>query len=92
MGLDYSYEIITPAQNVAGALVELAKLAPAGRRVPPLTVTLPGGDQVVVPFTSHFDSEPVDCSSGSRLELDTDHVRRRRRGTRVLRGLPYGMR
>ncbi|MFI8293388.1 hypothetical protein ACIGBL_30050 [Streptomyces sp. NPDC085614] len=71
MGLDYSYEIITPARNVAGALVELAKLAPEDRRVPPLTVTLPGGDQVVVPFTSHFESEPVDCSSGSGFQLDT---------------------
>ncbi|WP_432753992.1 hypothetical protein ACE1OA_34645 [Streptomyces sp. JL2001] len=71
MGLDYSYEIITPARNVSRALAELAKLAPEGRRVPPLMVTLPGGEQVVVPFTSHFDSEPVDCSSGNRLELDT---------------------
>ncbi|MFG2869595.1 hypothetical protein [Streptomyces sp. NPDC048338] len=71
MGLDYSYEIITPARNVAGALVELAKLAPENRRASPLTVTLPGGDKVVLPFTSHFESDPVDCSSGSTLHLDT---------------------
>jgi hypothetical protein len=71
MGLDYSYEIFTPARNVTGALVELAALAPRTDRVPPLTLTLPGGDQVVVPFTSNFKSEPVDCSTGSTLELDT---------------------
>ncbi|MDX2676415.1 hypothetical protein [Streptomyces soliscabiei] len=71
MGLDYSYEIFTPAQNVADALFQLAELAPRTRRVPPLTLTLPGGDQVVVPFTSNFKSEPVDCSTRSVLELDT---------------------
>ncbi|MFF2431971.1 hypothetical protein [Streptomyces mirabilis] len=71
MGLDYSYEIIVPAQNVARALVELTELAPPTRRMMPLTVTMPGGDQVVVPFTSNFKSEPVDCSTSGRLELDT---------------------
>ncbi|WP_328668829.1 hypothetical protein [Streptomyces sp. NBC_00328] len=71
MGLDYSYEIFVPAQNIAGALVELAELAPRPHRAPPLTLTMPGGDQVVVPFTSNFKSEPVDCSTSSTLELDT---------------------
>ncbi|MET9622722.1 hypothetical protein ABZZ37_18420 [Streptomyces sp. NPDC006464] len=41
---------------MARALVEVAKLAPPRtRRVPPLTVSLPGGDRVVVPFTSHVE-------------------------------------
>ncbi|MFJ1702483.1 hypothetical protein [Kitasatospora sp. NPDC088346] len=71
MGLDYSYEIYTPARNVTRALTELARLAPRTDRVPPLTVTVPGGGTVVVPFTSHFRSEPVDCSTGGTLELDT---------------------
>ncbi|MFE0420962.1 hypothetical protein [Streptomyces sp. NPDC058953] len=71
MGLDYSYEIFTPAQNVARTLAELVELAPRTRQVPPLTLTMPGGDQLVVPFTSHFKSDPVDCSTGSTLELDT---------------------
>ncbi|GGX82749.1 hypothetical protein [Streptomyces fructofermentans] len=71
MGLDYSYEILLPTENVAGALLELTKLAPPTRAVPPLTVTLPGGDELVLPFTSHFESEPVDCSTTGRLQLDT---------------------
>ncbi|MFF1872682.1 hypothetical protein [Kitasatospora herbaricolor] len=71
MGLDYSYEIFTRAENVAGTLVKLAELAPRTRRVPPLALTLPGGAQVFVPFTSNFRSEPVDCSTSSSLELDT---------------------
>ncbi|MEE1805363.1 hypothetical protein [Streptomyces sp. BE133] len=71
MGLSYSYEIFVPAQNVARALLELTKLAPPTRRVTPLMVTMPGGDRVVVPFTSNFKSEPVDCSTSGRLELDT---------------------
>jgi hypothetical protein len=71
MGLDYSYEIFMPAQNIAGALAELAELAPRPHRVPPLTLTMPGGDQVIVPFTSNFKSEPVDCSTSGMLELDT---------------------
>ncbi|MFF3410463.1 hypothetical protein ACFYW8_30520 [Streptomyces sp. NPDC002742] len=71
MGLDYSYEIFTPAENVARTLVELAELAPRTQGVPPLALTLPGGDQVVLPFTSNFKSEPVDCSTSGMLELDT---------------------
>lgn len=34
-------------------------------------MTLPGGERVVLPFTSGFGSEPVDCSSGGTFELDT---------------------
>lgn len=75
MGLDYSYEVIVPARNVARALAAVAELAPLTHRPPPLTVTLPGGGgRVTVPFTSHFRSEPVDCSAaggGGTLELDT---------------------
>ncbi|MFD5343406.1 hypothetical protein ACFWJY_06470 [Streptomyces anulatus] len=71
MGLDYSYEIFTPARNVTRALAELVELAPRTRRVPPLTLTVPGGDQLVVPFTSNFKSDPVDCSTDGTLELDT---------------------
>lgn len=71
MGIDYSYEIFVPARNVARALTELAELAPRTGRRPPTTVTLPGGDRVVLPFTSNFKSEPVDCSTSSTLDLDT---------------------
>ncbi|WP_329367436.1 hypothetical protein OG896_20480 [Streptomyces sp. NBC_00669] len=71
MGLDYSYEIFVPARNVARTLAALAELAPRTGRVPPLEVTLPGGVPLVVPFTSNFASEPVDCSAGGTLDLDT---------------------
>ncbi|MCC9309576.1 hypothetical protein LN042_21280 [Kitasatospora sp. RB6PN24] len=71
MGLDYSYEVFTPAQNVARALAALVELAPRHRRNTPLAVTLPSGDRLVLPFTSGFKSDPVDCSSSGRLELDT---------------------
>ncbi|MEU1286940.1 hypothetical protein [Kitasatospora sp. NPDC005856] len=74
MGLDYSYEIFMPPRNVGRALTRLAELAPRGRDTPPLPVTLPGGEQVIVPFTSGFTSEPVDCSAGGTLELDTSIV------------------
>ncbi|MET9348376.1 hypothetical protein [Streptomyces termitum] len=74
MGLDYSYEIFTSPRNVAKALRRLAELAPQDRDTPPLPVTLPGGEQVTVPFTSHFKSEPVDCSAGGTLDLDTSLV------------------
>ncbi|GAB2735396.1 hypothetical protein [Kitasatospora kifunensis] len=71
MGLDYSYEIFMPPRNVARALTRLAELAPQGRDTPPLPVTLPGGEQLIVPFTSKYKSEPVDCSAGGTLKLDT---------------------
>ncbi|MDX2646763.1 hypothetical protein PV341_24970 [Streptomyces sp. PA03-1a] len=71
MGLDYTYEIVLPGRNVAAALAELVQLAPPASQVPPLTVTLPGGEGIVVPFTSHFRSEPVDCSGSGTLGLDT---------------------
>lgn len=71
MGLTYGYDIYLRPQNVAKALANLAALAPPAPRVPPLEVTLPGGARLVLPFTSHFKSEPVDCSTSSTLELDT---------------------
>ncbi|MEV6589794.1 hypothetical protein [Streptomyces acidicola] len=71
MGLIYGYDIYLRPRNVAGALANLAELAPPTRGVPPLELTLPGGDRLVLPFTSHFKSEPVDCSTSSTLELDT---------------------
>ncbi|MDK0521768.1 hypothetical protein [Streptomyces sp. ML-6] len=71
MGLSYGYDIYLPPRNIAGALNELAALAPPGRDVPPLDVTLPGGERVVLPFTSNFGSEPVDRSAGGTLDLDT---------------------
>ncbi|MER7773210.1 hypothetical protein [Kitasatospora sp. NPDC096140] len=71
MGIDYCYEIVVPPRNVARALTALASLAPRTRPLPPITVTLPGGDRVVLPFTSNFRREPVNCSDGSTLHLDT---------------------
>ncbi|MFI6063074.1 hypothetical protein [Streptomyces sp. NPDC051286] len=71
MGLDYSYEIFMSPRNVVRALTRLAELAPQGRNTPPLPITLPGGEQLIVPFTSEYKSEPVDCSAGGTLELDT---------------------
>ncbi|MFH8776177.1 hypothetical protein ACIF83_40050 [Streptomyces sp. NPDC085866] len=71
MGLAYGYDIYLRPRNVARALANLAELAPPARGVPPLELTLPGGDRLVLPFTSHFQSEPVDCSTSSMLELDT---------------------
>ncbi|MEV4924327.1 hypothetical protein [Streptomyces roseoverticillatus] len=70
MGLIYGYDIYLRPRNVARALANLAALAPPARVVPPLEVTLPGGGQLVLPFTSRFESEPVDCSTSSTLELD----------------------
>ncbi|MFC8722049.1 hypothetical protein [Kitasatospora sp. NPDC057198] len=71
MGLDYSYEIFLPPENVARALTGLAELAPRDHTPPPLPVTLPGGERLLLPFTSRFKSEPVDCSAGGPLALDT---------------------
>ncbi|MFB8241051.1 hypothetical protein ACFC58_31390 [Kitasatospora purpeofusca] len=71
MGLDYSYEIFMPPRNVVRALTRLAEIAPQARDMPPLPVTLPGGEQLIVPFTSKYKSEPVDCSATGMLELDT---------------------
>ncbi|MGW3691784.1 hypothetical protein [Streptomyces sp. NPDC005125] len=71
MGLTYGYDIYLRPLNVAKALANLAELAPQTRDVSSLEVTLPGGDRLVLPFTSHFKSEPVDCSRSSTLELDT---------------------
>ncbi|MBK3624124.1 hypothetical protein JHN59_04580 [Streptomyces sp. MBT49] len=71
MGLVYSYEIYLRRRDVAGALTALAGLAPPARAVPPLDVTLPDGERLVLPFTSRFESEPVDCSGSPTLELDT---------------------
>ncbi|MGW1328065.1 hypothetical protein ACWD64_36745 [Streptomyces antibioticus] len=71
MGLIYGYDIYLRPGNVARALARLAGLAPPGRDVPPLEVTLPGGEPIVLPFTSQFGSGPVNCSAGGTLELDT---------------------
>lgn len=71
MGLIYSYDIYLRPANVAGALANLVELAPPARGERPLELTLPGGERLVVPFTSHFASEPVDCSDGGEFELDT---------------------
>ncbi|MFF0598830.1 hypothetical protein [Streptomyces antibioticus] len=71
MGLIHGYDISLRPGNVARALARLAGLAPPGRDVPPLEVTLPGGEPIVLPFTSQFGSGPVDCSTGSTLDLDT---------------------
>ncbi|MGW5064217.1 hypothetical protein ACWEQ2_44335 [Streptomyces sp. NPDC004096] len=71
MGLIYGYDIYLRPRNVARALADLADLAPPARAVPPVEITLPGGDRLVLPFTSHFKSEPVDCSTSRTLELDT---------------------
>ncbi|MFE4423049.1 hypothetical protein [Streptomyces sp. NPDC056817] len=71
MGLTYGYDIYLRPRNVAKALANLGELAPPAPRVPPLELTLPGGERLVLPFTSHFKSEPVDCSTSSTLELDT---------------------
>ncbi|MFI1510346.1 hypothetical protein [Streptomyces sp. NPDC020597] len=70
MGLIYSYDIYVRPRNVGRVLAHLAELAPPARAVPPLEITLPGGDRLVLPFTSRFQSEPVDCSTSSTLELD----------------------
>ncbi|MEV5989238.1 hypothetical protein AB0L85_30335 [Streptomyces sp. NPDC052051] len=73
MGLAYGYDIYLPPQNVARALANLAELAPPAEAAlrPPLELTLPGGDRLILPFTSHFKSEPVDCSTSRTLDLDT---------------------
>ncbi|MFE3830120.1 hypothetical protein [Streptomyces sp. NPDC059092] len=70
MGLVYGYDIYLRPRNVARVLAGLAELAPPVRAVKPLEITLPGGDRLVLPFTSRFESEPVDCSMSSTLELD----------------------
>ncbi|GGL27870.1 hypothetical protein ACN6LC_000180 [Streptomyces violaceoruber] len=71
MGLTYGYDVYLRPRNVAGALTAVAGLAPPSRDVPPLDVTLPGGERIVLPFTSGFGSEPVDCSARDTLDLDT---------------------
>ncbi|MER6346500.1 hypothetical protein ACWC10_16365 [Streptomyces sp. NPDC001595] len=71
MGLIYGYDISLRPENVARALANLAELAPPARAVPPLEITLPGGERLALPFTSQFKSEPVDCATSCSLELDT---------------------
>ncbi|MFF4470982.1 hypothetical protein ACFYZ3_15615 [Streptomyces sp. NPDC001599] len=71
MGLTYGYDIHLPPRGVAGALAAVAELAPPSRDVPPLDVTLPGGERITLPFTSGFGSEPVDCADSETLDLDT---------------------
>ncbi|MFD5140443.1 hypothetical protein ACFWMX_30055 [Streptomyces sp. NPDC058378] len=73
MGLTYGYDIYLRPGNVAGALTALAALAPPAPHVPPLELTLPGGERLALPFTSHFKSDPVDCTrgAGTTIELDT---------------------
>ncbi|MFE4213838.1 hypothetical protein [Streptomyces sp. NPDC056844] len=80
MGLTYGYDIYLRPGNVARALTALAALAPPAPRVPPLELTLPGGERLALPFTSHFKSDPVDCTTsttsttsttGTTVELDT---------------------
>ncbi|MEV0736160.1 hypothetical protein AB0I51_09355 [Streptomyces sp. NPDC050549] len=70
MGLIHGHDICLRPRNVARALANPADLAPTARAVPPLEITLPGGDRLVLPFTSRFKSEPVDCSASGTLELD----------------------
>ncbi|SPE99671.1 hypothetical protein [Streptomyces sp. MA5143a] len=70
MGLIYSYDIYLRPRNVATLLTALAERAPTARAGRPLEVTLPGGDRLVLPFTSRFESDPVDCSTSGTLELD----------------------
>jgi len=74
MGLSYGYDIYVRPRNVTRVLAGLAGSAPTARAVPPLEITLPGGDRLTLPFTSRFGSEPVDCSTGGTLELDTSLV------------------
>ncbi|MGX9883623.1 hypothetical protein [Streptomyces sp. NPDC002276] len=74
MGLSHGYDIYVSPRNTARVLAGLAGLAPTARSVPPLEVILPGGDRLTLPFTSRFGSEPVDCSTGGTLELDTSLV------------------
>ncbi|CAM5639344.1 hypothetical protein STENM36S_01600 [Streptomyces tendae] len=71
MGLTYGYDVYLAPRNVAGALAAVAELAAPSRDVPPLDVTLPGGERITLPFTSGFRSEPVDCSSIDTFDLDT---------------------
>ncbi|MCQ4207389.1 hypothetical protein [Streptomyces longispororuber] len=71
MGLIYGYDIYLPPRNISRVLTELAELAPPARGKPPLEVKLPGGERLVLPFTSQFKSEPVDCADRRTLELDT---------------------
>jgi len=71
MGLTYGYDVYLRPRNVAGALAAVAELAAPSRDVPPLDVTLPGGERITLPFTSGFRSEPVDCADSGTLDLDT---------------------
>lgn len=38
--------------------------------MPPLSVTLPEGERVVLPFTCSSESDPVDCAGQDRVTLD----------------------
>ncbi|MET9447319.1 hypothetical protein [Streptomyces cinerochromogenes] len=69
MGLTYGYDLYLRPRHIPEALANLAELAPPARVVRPLRLTLPSGDRLVLPFTSHYGSEPVDCSTSSTFEL-----------------------
>ncbi|MBB4737193.1 hypothetical protein BJY16_000652 [Actinoplanes octamycinicus] len=46
------------------------ELAPPGEKAS-TPIVLPGGARLTVPFTSNFRGDPVDCSDGGNLDLDT---------------------
>jgi hypothetical protein len=69
MGLNYSYVIYVPAADVVRALGALSEMTPGD--LGPVEVTLPDGEKLLLPFTSRFKSEPVDCSGDEELQLDT---------------------
>ncbi|GIF26306.1 hypothetical protein BJ973_005665 [Actinoplanes tereljensis] len=52
MGIDWWYNLYLPARNVATALRAVAARARADSG--PVRVTLPGGEELTMPFTSNF--------------------------------------
>jgi hypothetical protein len=71
VGLTYSYDIYLRPRSVATLLTAMAERAPTARAGRSVEVTLPGGERLVLPFTSAFESDPVDCSTSGTLDLDT---------------------
>lgn len=73
MGLDWAYDLYLPARNVEKALRLVAAIARRGDDLPgPVRVTLPGGAELSLPFTSNFRSDPVgDWSARGYLTLET---------------------
>lgn len=71
MGLDYSVNLYFRVEDVERALLATVGIAHVDAIERNLSVTLPNRKTIDLPFTSHFETEPVELAVGGRIQLDT---------------------